>query len=240
MIACGPPQRIDRAPTSNETTRLLDALRDSTPVAWSAQGHARVLLPEGDVEGELRAHVDPPQRARVEIVSKALFGMVGERVVVSLPGDGHVLFYRERSDMLERLPFAESRLADLVPGRSMRGLFALTAGSPPWPRGTPPSDLAQRLRVVAEEDDGAKLDFEVRLEEAQLFRIRLQRQRVERFEWWVGGVRRLEVRYDRWRPLAVGEQPGRLRVRGTDLEAEVVLDRVEPRSDFTARDFEVY
>jgi hypothetical protein len=167
--------------------------------------------------------------------------MVGERVAVSLPGDGHVLFYRKRSDMLERLPFAESRLADLVPGRSMSGLFALTAGRPPWPRGKPPSDLAQRVRVVGEEDGGAKLDYEIRLEDAtQVFRFRLQRERMERFEWWVRGVRQLEVRYDRWRALALGEQPGRLRVRGPDLEAEVVLDRVEPRSDFTDRDFEVY
>ena len=144
LVACGGPPRLDRAPDAAELQRLA-ALTGSPPrQAWSSKGHARLTTPDGTVEGALQAVVDLPDRLRVELRSRALFGMVGERLVVAVPGDGHLLMYRARADALERAPFSDSELAHFLPTGSLQELHALVTGRPPWPGGHAPEDLAAR------------------------------------------------------------------------------------------------
>ena len=111
VARCGPPPRLDRAPDAAELARLAALARVPPRCTWSARGHARLTAPEGTVEGALQAAVDLPARLRVEVRSRALFGLVGDRLVVALPGDGNVLLYRAGTDHLERMSFGASVLA---------------------------------------------------------------------------------------------------------------------------------
>lgn len=187
--------------------------------------------------------LDPPARARVEVRSGALFGMVGERVVVSLPGDEHVLIYRERSDALERIFYPESALAELTLSGEPRDLFELVRGRAPWPRGLPPADWEARTRLVESSNHGRTLGFRVLLDEAnRSFVLRLRDDVLERFELWDGGTRRLQVRYARWRPAGDRLQPMEIRIQAAqlDVKAEFALDSLEPKEGFSEQDFEVY
>jgi hypothetical protein len=187
--------------------------------------------------------LDPPERARVEIAARTLFGMLGDRLVVSLPGDGHVLFYHERADELERVPFAESELGRWTFCDSPEGLFELIGGRPPWPGGGPPDDLESRTRVSERRDHGRIVQYRVQLATTgQSFALRLRDGALECFEWWVDGTLRLEVRYDRWRALETERQPARLRLRVPQdgVVVEVTLEDLMPRRDLSAADFEVY
>src|SRR5262245_61952713 len=132
LCRCGPPA-LDVAPDPAETERLRAVLQAPPASGWTGAGHAQVAAPDGDFEGTLQAAVDAPHRAKIELVARALFGMVGERVVLSLPGDGNVLYYRERGDQLDRYPFSQSELARWTGCDSPVQLFALVEGRPPWP-----------------------------------------------------------------------------------------------------------
>jgi len=223
---------------------LLRAWVDAAPLrGWSGNGRARVEATDGEVEGELQFVLDPPRRARVEVRSGALFGMVGERVVLSLPGDEHVLIYRERSDALERVPYEASALAELTLSGQPRDLFELIRGRLPWPGGSPPAGWESRARLVESADAGRTLAFRVPLGQAQqAFVLRLRDGILERFELWEGRTQRLQIEYDRWRTAAEDMQPMRIRLKAAqvDVEAEFVIDSLEPREAFTERDFEVY
>lgn len=243
LAHCGPPQRIDRAPDAVELARL-DAWLEAAPAqGWSGAGRARVEYADGEVEGTLAVVVAPPRRARVEIRSGALFGMVGERVVVSLPGDEHVLLYRERTNELERLPFGESALADLTPSGQLGDLFELVRGRPPWPGGAPPEGWRTQARLVESQDGGRRLAFRVALENGrQSFVVRLRDGVLERLEIWDGGAARLEVEYRSWRTLGGVSQPTQIRLKSTQLNvnAEFTLEQLDSRESFTSTDFEVY
>lgn len=222
----------------------LDAWLDVAPTqGWSGAGRARVEYADGEVEGTLAVVVAPPSRARVEIRSGALFGMVGERVVVSLPGDEHVLVYRERTDELERLPFAESALADLTPSGQIGDLFELMRGRPPWPGGAPPAGWRTQARLVESQDGGRRLAFRVALGDGDAaFVVRLHDGVLERLEIWEGGRAQLEVEYGDWRTLGAASQPTRILLKSSqlDINAEFTLKELDPRESFTSTDFEVY
>jgi hypothetical protein len=198
---------------------------------------------DGEVEGKLAFVLDPPVRARVEVRSGALFGMVGERVVVSLPGDAHVLIYRERSDALERVLYGESALAELTLSGAPRDLFELVRGRPPWPGGSAPVDWEARARLVESSDGGRTLGFRLRLDDGRhAFVLRMRDDVLERFELWEGSARRLEIDYESWRPAGDRMRPMKIRLRAAQLnvKAEFVLESLEPQEGFSERDFEVY
>jgi len=243
LVACGGPPRLDRTPDAVELERLTSLAGAPPRQAWSTRGHARLSSPDGTVEGNLQAVVDLPERLRVELRSRALFGMVGERLVLSLPGDGHLLMYRARADALERSPFADSELARYLPTGSLAELHALVTGRPPWPQGRPPEDLAARTRLVGRSEDGRNLEFRVQLSSPQaVFELRLRDGVLEQWGWEGAEGRRLVVRYDRWRRWGELELPGRLRLQAPreGMEGEILLEAIEARDGLAAADFEVY
>ena len=230
-------------PDPAETERLRAVVHALPASGWTGSGHAQVAAPEGDFEGTLQAAVDAPRRARVELVARALFGMVGERVVLSLPGDGNVLYYRERGDQLERMPFSQSDLARWTGCDSPVQLFSLVEGRPPWPGGDPPGDLEGRTRVMERGESGRKVRYRVQLPESKdEFDLQLRDGELESLRWSHQGATRLEVRYDRWVWLETRRQPTRMRLSSPQehVQAEFTLDRVQSKPDFSASDFEVY
>lgn len=243
VVCCAPPPRLDRAPDAEELQRLSAIMRTPPRFGWSARGHARAASRDGRVEGALLAAVDLPARLRVELRARALFGLLGERLVLSLPGDGHLLLYRARTDRLERVPFVDSEVARLLPTGAPEELHALLTGCPPWPLGKTPADLAARVRLVRRSDDGEALEFRVQLPETgAVFELRLRGAGLEFSAWEASGGGRVEIRYDRWMELKDWRQPGRLRLRAPreGLEGEIRLEQVEGRSGFGPADFEVY
>ena len=243
FISCGPPPRFDRTPEDHELARLRAWMQTAPVRGWSGSGRARVESADGDVEGKLTFVLDPPERARVEVRASALFGMVGERVVVSIPGDAHVLIYRQRSDVLERIAFRESGLAQLTLNGAPRDLFELVRGRPPWPGGSPPRHWADRARLVERADGGRSLGFRIELDDAHgAFVLRLRDGVLERLEFWTGPTRRLQIDYDRWTRLGDRTQPMQIRVQAPqlDVKAEFEIDSLTPVEDFSERDFEVY
>jgi hypothetical protein len=238
---CGPPPR---AALRAADPRELDALRAvlaplNPPPPFVASGRLRYSGPEGTFEGAVEVRVAPPDRAWLQVRTRALFSMVGERVVLALPGDGFLLVYEERADRLERLHFAASGAAAFAPdGRPSTVLEAL-AGRIPW---TGPVD-------------GEKLGSQVRWGSVgQVSRYRLEwpdstqggawEADVEggvlrRLSWVVGGETRLEVLYERYLGNAGARVPSRVRVRTPRARGEIQLDRVEPRAGWSERDFEV-
>ncbi len=212
-------------------------------VGWSARGQVRIQTRDGTVEGALTAVVDLPRRLRVEVSSRALFGMVGERVVVSLPGDEHLLLYRGREESLEREPFATSALAQRLPTGALEELHALVTGRPPWPGGKPPADLAARTRVIGRSADGRQVRYRVQLpDSASSFELEIQDAMLLRLVWSGGAAGPCEVHYDGWRRWGEVQQPSRMHLRAPQeaLEVEIRLDEVQARSDFAPTDFEVY
>jgi len=243
IVACSPPQRIDRAPDASESLRLQNWLHSGKVVTWSGSGWAHIDTPEGEIEGSVQLNIDAPNRGRMILESGGMFGMVSERVAVALPGDGWVVTHQKRADALERVPFAESRLHQYLPLQRAADLFALTSGMPPWPAGTESQQLESGARIVAAENDGKTLTYKVLAEEAaSFFLLRLEGKTLSSFEWWVGGERHLKIDYDRWKTLGGLALPSRLRITSSQssVMAEVTLDSWQQRDDFTAADFEVY
>lgn len=182
---------------------------------------------------------DPPQRAWMQIRTHALFGLVGERVVISLPGDGHVIVFQERADVLERMPFEASKAADAGPWGGVAELQSLLAGRVPWPGGVVPAGTP---RVVAARGGGVQVSIAVAPPSGPgEVRLRFEAERLRRLEWWRGGRLDLELLYDEHVRLGVGWRPHRVRLRipSTGLRAEIRFDHLEPRSGFGDRDFEV-
>ena len=243
LVGCGGPPRIDRAPDAIEMDRLATLAATAPEAGWSARGRARIESQDGTVEGALTAVMDLPRRLRVEVSSRALFGMVGERVVVSLPGDEHILLYRAREETLEREPFATSSLAQRLPTGALEELHALVTGRPPWPGGRPPADLAARTRVIGRSSDGRQVRYRVQLPDSvSSFELEIQDSVLLRLVWSGRATGPCEVRYDGWRRWGEIEQPSRMRLRAPqeELEVEIRLDEVQARSDFAPTDFEVY
>lgn len=238
---CTPPPPIDRAPELVELQRLESLLAGPPAWGWSGEGHARLSSRDGEVEGALRVALDPPARARLEIRAAALFGLVGERLVVALPGDDHVLVYRAREDSLQRLPWQQTDLARLLPAGTQAEMHALVAGRLPWPGGRPPADLAARTRISRQGRD--LLEYRVQLSApAGVLEVQVQEGRLSQLVWYGESLGRVVVRYDRWRQFEEQLQPARLRLSAPEegLEAEFDLETLRRRNDFTARDFEVY
>jgi hypothetical protein len=209
---------------------------------YVARGHARFESPDGEVEGALELRVDPPRRALAELRTRALFGLVGERIVVSAPGDGWVLFFQERSGTLERVPFAESAVADYSLGGGLEDVLQLLDGRLPWALPVDGDDLARRTRVLDGGRSGVGYRVELPAERgASRLDLVLQDGRLGRLAWWDGGETRLEVEYDRWAARGGVLRPGRVRLRapGRGLRGEMSIDRLEPRTAFEAADFEV-
>jgi hypothetical protein len=210
---------------------------------WSTEGHARVESREGRFEGALKAVLEPPARLRAELRSGALFGMVAEQVVVALPGDGYVLFFRAREDQLERQRLAESQLGRLLPTGSPQELHALLSGRPPWPGGQAPADLSGCTRVLHTHDQGRSLEVVVEVPGGScVMELETHEGRLQRVAWAQPGQERVEVRYGRWKTWDGMDLPGRMRleIAGEGLRAEIDLERAESRKGFSDRDFEVY
>ena len=186
------------------------------PVAFAASGRARFVSPDGgEVTGRLQVRVQPPARAWAEIQSAAMFGLVGDRVVACLPGDGAVLVQEDRDDRLERLEFSQSWAADLVPGGTVAALLDWAAGRV---GASGPSDgRGDGVRVQSDRDG-----------------------RPQHCEWWAGGERRLVVDYERWRPAGGGWVPCRIRASARGgFRTEIEFDHVAARDSFAAADFQV-
>lgn len=241
LCGCAPPPALDRAPDGSELQRLAALLAGPPSSGWSAEGHARLASPEGEVEGALHIALDPPGRARLEIRASALFGLVGERLVVAMPGDDHVLVYRARGDSLQRLPWRETGLSKLLPAGTPAELHALVAGRLPWPGGRPPSDLAARTRISRQKGDF--LEYRVQLPDSGcVLEVQLEAGRLKQLGWRSAASGQVVVRYDRWRRVGELPQPARLRLSAPQegLVAEFALEALRRRDDFTPRDFEVY
>lgn len=239
--ACGPPPRGALAPPD---PAALDALRAvlaplHPPPSFRATGRLRYAGPEGAIEGEVELRVAPPDRAWMQLRTRALFSLVGERVVLALPGDGFLLVYEEREDALERLPFATSGGAAFAPdGRAASVLEAL-CGRIPWPAPATGAPLRDRVRLGGDPSAPA-----YRLEwpdgdGAGAWEVELSGGDLRRLAWVVGGETRLEVQYERYVQAAGERFPARLRLRTPRSRAEIHLDRIEPRTDWTDRDFQV-
>jgi hypothetical protein len=243
-LACAPRSHTVRSPDATELESLRACLGPAAAaVPFAGSGRAHFESREGDVDGAVRVRVDPPRRAWVELRTGVLFGLVAERVVVSLPGDGYLLVYRQRSDDLQRLPYDSSVAAPLAPGSGSTGLLALLAGRVPWPGGKAPSDLGSRCEVSSRPGD-RELACRVPVTAAGRegwFTLRVAAGRLSRLEWWEGGRRRLVVQYDRYVSLGAAWYPSRVRLQapGEGLRAEVTLERLDARPSFEDRDFEV-
>lgn len=243
VVGCSPSPRIDRAPDGAEILRLHNWLRSDRVVSWSGSGWAHIDTPDGEIEGSVQLNIDSPLRGRWVLESSGMFGMVSERVVVALPGDGWVLTHQKRADALERVPFAESRLRHHLPLQRAADLFALASGLPPWPADSEPGHLETGVRIVAAEKEGQVLTYRLRAaEETSFFLLRLEGETLSSFEWWVEGERYLKIDYDRWQTQGGLTLPSRIRIEApqSSVIAEVTLDSWQRRDDFTAADFEVY
>jgi hypothetical protein len=198
---------------------------------FAATGRVRLESSRGDVDGRIVLRVDPPRRVWLELRADALFGLVGERVVVCLPGDGWLVTYEERAQRLERVPFSESWLADLAPGGDLARLLQLASARLPWPAAAaPPAPRLDDDRLVVDLAPTGARGF-LRIEPGpHVFR---------RLEWRLDHTQHLEVEYGPAQPCGAGWLPERLRGRGRDLKVDLRLDRIEPRDGFEPGDFDI-
>ena len=198
---------------------------------FEARGRIRVESGRGDIEGRLHVRVDPPHRAWLEIRADAVFGLVGERVVVSLPGDGWVLTYEERADRIERLRFEESWGMDLAPGGDVQRLLEVATGRLPWPAESP-------LPVPRVEGRRLRCDLAPAGAPGSLL-VEPGTPLLRRLEWLRPGLPDLRVEYGPPRPAAAAWVPSRVAGRAGDIHIEVHLDAVEPRDSFADADFDI-
>lgn len=188
----------------------------SSPVAFSGTGRARFVSPDGgEISGRLRVRVAPPARVWAEVRSEAVFGLVGDRFVACLPGDGGLLVQEDRADRLERVEFAASWAAGLVPGGSVAALVDWATGRV----GGPAAAVAgTEVRVLQRDRDG----------------------RPRRCEWWTGGERRLAVEYSHWQAVGTAWVPSRLRAQAPGgFRTDIQLDQIAAQDSFSAADFQI-
>jgi hypothetical protein len=224
VAGCGAP----RAPSLDPSAVTLPAA--GVP-RFVASGRARFESESGDVDGHVELRVDPPRRVRLELRADALFGLVGERVIVCLPGDGWLLTYEERADRIERVRIDESWLADLAPGGGIERVLELATARLPWPETAPapqPRPAGDRLEI-----DLAPAGS------AGLLRVLPGTHLLRRLEWRQEDRTRLEVEYGDELPCGSDWLPARLRGRAGDVRVDLRIDRVEPRSTFADSDFDL-
>jgi hypothetical protein len=232
-LHCGPaPGRI---PDPAEIATLRGILRDQTAAPFRGVGHGRFASREGSLEGDLTVRSDPPRRAWIEFRTGALFGLVAERVVLGLPGDDHVLVYRAREDVLDRLPFTESSAGALGLWGGVETLQSLALGCIPWPGGAPPANFETRLQAR-----GGMLTLRLDLESGPGdLGLEIEQGRLRRWVWRPEGKPAIEVRFDRYRSIDGVERPMQVRLRAGEIEAEVEWERLEVPAQFGPGDFEV-
>ena len=222
------------APADVERLERLAAPADA---AFVATGRARFRSADAEVEGELELRIDPPERAWLEIRSRALFGMVGERVVASLPGDGWLVVLQERASRLERVPFDSTQIAWICPQGDPASFLALARGRlPAWLVGE-----AQRARAGAG-SPAERFELDVAPERGGgTLLLRLDGDRLRELEWRVQGERRVWMRYERYESVGAGVVPTRLSLEapGAGIQAELELLEVDARPGLGPADFEV-
>lgn len=228
---------MGRAADPAAVQRLLESTCSAAPGAYWGRGRARFASADGELEGAFEIRVEPPRRAWAEVRSSALFGLVGERVVVALPGDGHVIVFQERALRLDRVPFEASVVAGAGPWGGVEELQALLAGQVPWPDGIPPEGAEARI-------GRSSVDVVVPVAPPRgpgEVRLRFEADRLRRFEWWVEGARALEVTFDDHVHLGAAWRPRRVRLHAgpAGLRADLRFEEFELRAGFTDRDFEV-
>jgi hypothetical protein len=163
-----------------------------------------------------------------------VFGLVAERVVLSLPGDDHVVVYRARDDALDRFPWQETAAARLGLWGDVETLQALALGIVPWPEGHPPADLERRVvergsvTTIRLQTEGGPGDLGLDVRAGRLHRLTWRME---------GAAETLEVRYDRYRPDL--PHPMRVRLRAGAVEAEIEWDQLEVPARFEPGDFEI-
>jgi hypothetical protein len=223
-LGCAPSRPPDADPTRVTWP-------DATVPRFAASGRVRFESNRGDIDGRFSLRIDPPHRAWLEVRAGAVFGLVGERVVVSLPGDGWVVTYEERADRIERVAFADSRLADAAPGGGLERLLQVATARLPWPVDEPPP--VPRL-------DGDRLECDLTGAGVPgTLRVEPGGDLLRRLEWRVEGATRLRVEYGEARPCGSGWVPARLRGRAGDLRVDLRLERVVPRDSFADGDFDL-
>jgi hypothetical protein len=234
--------QASRLPAPDELAvwaRLLAAGRTSAP--FQATGKVHFESRDGEIDGDLEVRLDPPDRLWIRVHTHAMFGLVGERITVLLPGDGYLLYYRERDDRLERWPFRGSAAADLSPGGTVGDLLALATariGALEWFRDM---NLEDSIRVLSQgRDRGYSIPSPGGLQAGGL-RVWLRGEEPARVEWMVGASRQLEVRYDRYVAVGPGRVPTRMAVNAPQagVRATVRLEELTPRQGFAAEELEV-
>jgi hypothetical protein len=189
----------------------------------------------------LTVRVVPPDKLWLQVHTKAMFGLVGERLTIVLPGDGYVLYHREREDRLERWEFSGSAAADFSPSATPADLVALATarlGAMNWMQD---NALESRIRVSVE---GEERTFSVEAPTGQApgtLRISLRGRDPERVVWAAGSDRQLEVRYGSFLDSGTLRIPSQIDVRAprAGVRATVRLDQVVPRAGFTAQELQV-
>src|SRR5262245_37392287 len=175
---------------------------DPSQVAWPAadvprfvaSGRARFESDRGDVDGRVELRGDPPGRVRLRLQARALFGLVGERVLVCMPGDGWLLTYEERADRIERVRVDESWLADVAPGGGFERLLEVATARLPWPDSAP---------APAPRPAGDRLEIDLApAGSAGTLRVEPGSHLLRRLEWRQADRTRLEVEYGE--PLPCG------------------------------------
>lgn len=240
-VACGPPSTALRVPAADEVDVLRRCLAATAPrVGFEARGKAHFESGEGAVDGDVEVRVAPPERAWLQLRTRALFSLVGARFVTALPGDGFLVTYAERGDDVQRLPFAASVAADLSPGGGPAALLDVAMGRLPqdaWGTG----DIAGRTWVAGSEGQRFyRIDAASGGPPGHLH-VWLADDTLRKLQWWVGSELRLEVLYDRYEPVGGVRLPTRLQVRAPKarLRARVDLEHLQPRESFAPADFEV-
>jgi hypothetical protein len=235
-LACGPPPEFRSA--SPEDLARLDLLCARVETAFAASGHTRFVGTDGEIEGDLDVRVAPPDRAWLQVRSRALFGMVGNTVEVSLPGDGYLLVHDQRDDRLERVPYDSTVAAAVCPAGGPGLLLALVGGKVPCdlvrgaagPATVSVSGGTTRLRLDLAAAAGGGILL-----------IGMNGGDLVDLEWWVADERRLSVRYARYVPVGSGRIPTRIVAEAptAGVRAEIDLRHPEPRAGFGPEAFEV-
>jgi hypothetical protein len=193
----------------------------------------RFQSPDGEVEGALVLRLAPPGRAWAEVRTRALFGLVGERVVVSLPGDGHLVSYREREDRIDRIPIDASVAGELTPAGDAASLLAWALGRVAW--GGALDSLLQRAI-------GDGRHAQVQWGDADQVALELDGDgRLRSLAWRHDGDVRLDLRYERWLRVGEGQVPTRVRARApaAGVEAWVELEELDERPGFLPAELDV-
>jgi hypothetical protein len=235
-LACGPPPQLPSASPA-ELAHLADLCGRPVP-AYVATGRARFVSRDGEVEGELELRVAPPERAWLQVRSRALFGMVGNTIEVSLPGDGYLLVHEQREERFERVPYDSSLAAAVLPRGGPDLLLALVTGTIPCD----PLDRAAGPVRAGVRDGVARYELELAPAAGggTLLLGMSGRERVD-LDWRVAGERRLRVQWSRDVPVGEVRIPSRIvaDAPAAGVRIEIELRHVEPHTGFGPEAFEV-